>query len=94
MDGPQALDNVLEVEHRFLGPRVRRVYMPEDGLMDRFVALGVDAPNAVVARAAAATTTAVSTDPASTCSANDQSGVCLKNVTNSTFTLPIALGIA
>jgi hypothetical protein len=88
------LDNVLEVEHRFLGPKVRRVFVPEDGPVDQFATLGVPMPNAVMARDASSTTTAASTDPASTCAANDQSGVCLKNVTNSTFTLPIALGIA
>jgi hypothetical protein len=79
MDGRQVLGNILEVEHRFLGPRVRRVFVPEDGPVDQFAALGVPVPNAVMARDAAA-----STDPAST----------LKNVTNSTFILPIALGIA
>ncbi len=83
------LDDVLEGAHRFLGPRVRRVFLPEDGPVDQF--LGIAVPNAVMARAAAATTS--STTATSTCVANDQSNTCLQNVTNSTFTLPIVLGV-
>jgi hypothetical protein len=89
MDGRQILDDVLEGAHRYLGPRVRRVFIPEDGPVDQF--LGIAVPNAVVARAAAATS---STTATSTCTSNDQSNTCLQNVTNSTFTLPIALGVA
>jgi hypothetical protein len=90
MEGRQLLDDVLEGAHRFLGPRVRRAFVPEDGPVDQF--LGVAVPNAVMARAAAATTS--STTATSTCTSNDQSNTCLQNVTNSTFTLPIALGVA
>jgi hypothetical protein len=89
MEGRQILDDVLEGAHRYIGPRVRRVFVPEDGPVDQF--LGIAVPNAVMARAAATTS---STTATSTCTSNDQSNTCLQNVTNSTFTLPIALGIA
>jgi hypothetical protein len=83
------LGDVFEGAYRFLGPRVRRVFVPEDGPVDQF--LGIAVPNAVVARDATATASSTAT---STCTSNDQSNTCLQNVTNSTFTLPIALGVA
>lgn len=82
------LDDALEGAHRYLGPRVRRVFVPEDGPVDQF--LGIAVPNAVMARAAATT----SPTATSTCTSNAQSDTCLQNVTNSTFTLPVALGVA
>ena len=84
------LDDVLEGAHRYLGPRVRGVFVPEDGPVDQF--LGIAVPNAVMARAATTRTSAATAT--STCTSNDQSNTCLQNVTNSTFTLPIALGVA
>jgi hypothetical protein len=89
MEGRQMLGDVLEGAHRYLGPRVRRVFVPVDGPVDQF--LGIAVPNAIMARTAAATTSPTAT---STCTSNDQSNTCLQNVTNSTFTLPIALGVA
>jgi hypothetical protein len=90
MEGRQMLDDVLEGAHRYLGPRVRRVFVAEDGPVDQF--LGIAVPNAVIARAATTRTSAATA--ASTCTSNDQSNTCLQNVTNSTFTLPVALGVA
>lgn len=88
MEGHQALDDVLEGAHRFLGPRVRRVFVPEDGPVDQF--LGIAVPDAVMARDATATTSSATT---STCISNDQTNTCQHGITNSTFTVPIALGI-
>jgi hypothetical protein len=84
------LDDVLEGAHRYLRPKVRQVFVPEDGPVDQFLEIAV--PNAVMARAAASTTS--STTTTTSCTSNDQSNTCLQNVTNSTFTLPIALGVA
>jgi hypothetical protein len=83
------LDEILEGAHRFLGPRVRRVIVPEDGPVDQF--LGIAVTNAIIPRDATSTSSPTAT---SSCTSNDQSNTCSQGVTNSTFTLPIALGIA
>ena len=56
--------------------------MPDEDVMAQMSGLQVANPNAVMPR-----------DAASTCGPNDSTGVCEKPLSNSTFTLPIILGI-
>lgn len=82
MDDPLALDNGFPLDRRLLGSKARRLAMPDVDIMAQVSALQVANPNAVMPR-----------DAATTCGPNDNTGVCEKPVSNSTFTLPIILGI-
>ena len=74
-----------------LGPRIAAAESNIIGKMESIINIAM--PDRVVEPRSAATTTS-SSDGGSTCAPGNNSNLCQKPVNNSTFTLPIVLGVA
>jgi hypothetical protein len=73
-----------------LGSKSRALAMPQEDMMAPVAQVQARDAFALLPRATATTT---ATPSSSTCGPNDNTGICEKPVSSSTYTLPIILGI-